>query len=256
MRSSILKLCRKRSKPTLKPHTHPHHHHGPAHTEHHFGSGEIVRDIVIGMSDGLTVPFALAAGITGAHASSRLVVIAGLAEIAAGSIAMGLGGFLAARTDAEHYANELLREQTEVRRVPEAERQEIYEILEPYGLEHHEISPIVNALERDPGKWVEFMMKYELGLEQPDPKRAYSSAATIAASYIAGGFVPLSPYMLANSAKIALFWSIILTAIALAVFGYFKGYFTGSNPILSALQTLLIGAAAAACAYGLASLFS
>lgn len=242
--------------PQLIRDTKHHHHHGPAHTEQHFGSGEIVRDIVIGMSDGLTVPFALAAGITGAHASSRLVVVAGLAEIAAGSIAMGLGGFLAARTDAEHYENELVREQTEIQRVPEAERQEIYEILEPYGLEHHEIKPIVQALERDPKQWVDFMMKYELGLETPDPKRAYSSAATIAASYIAGGFVPLLPYMLLRETRDALLWSVAMTAVALACFGYLKGYFTGSKPVRSAAQTLLIGAAAAACAYGLASLFS
>jgi vacuolar iron transporter family protein len=234
----------------------PHHHHGHPHTEHHFGSGEVVRDIVIGMSDGLTVPFALAAGIAGAHASSRLVVVAGLAEIAAGSIAMGLGGFLAARTDAEHYHNELAREQREVVEMPGAERAEIYDIMEPYGLEHHEIKPIVDALERDPKQWVDFMMKYELGLEEPDPKRAYSSAGTIAASYIAGGFVPLLPYILVREAKGALLWSVAMTAIALAVFGYFKGYFTGSRPVRSAAQTLMIGAIAAACAYGLASLFS
>ncbi len=240
----------------MPPPRHHHHHHGPPHTEHHFGSGELVRDIVIGMSDGLTVPFALAAGITGAHASSKLVVVAGLAEIAAGSIAMGLGGFLAARTDAEHYASELTRERQEVIDKPEAERQEIYEIMEPYGLEHHEIRPLVAALERDPKQWVDFMMKYELGLESPDPQRAYSSAGTIAASYIAGGFVPLLPYMLVHQAKNALGWSVTMTAIALTCFGYLKGYFTGSKPAKSAVQTLLIGAAAAACAYGLASLFS
>jgi vacuolar iron transporter family protein len=233
-----------------------HLHHGPPHTEHHFGASDLVRDIVIGMSDGLTVPFALAAGIAGAHAPARLVVVAGLAEIAAGSIAMGLGGFLAARTDAEHYANEKRREQREVVQMPEAERAEIYDILEPYGLSRTEIQPVVSALERDPKQWVEFMMKFELGLEEPDPKRAYSSAGTIAASYIAGGLVPLSPYMVAHEAHSALMASVIMTALALAVFGYLKGYFTGSRPVRSALQTLMIGAAAAGCAYGLASLFS
>jgi VIT1/CCC1 family predicted Fe2+/Mn2+ transporter len=208
------------------------------------------------MSDGLTVPFALAAGITGAHASSRLVVVAGLAEIAAGSIAMGLGGFLAARTDAEHYASELAREQLEVVEKPEAERQEIYDIFEPYGLTREETTPIVDALQKRPNEWVDFMMRYELGLEPPMPGRALSSAGTIAASYVAGGFVPLLPYMLAHEAQQALIWSICLTAIALACFGYLKGYFTGTRPLRSAWQTLLIGGVAAGCAYGLAHLFA
>jgi VIT1/CCC1 family predicted Fe2+/Mn2+ transporter len=208
------------------------------------------------MSDGLTVPFALAAGITGAHASSRLVVVAGLAEIAAGSIAMGLGGFLAARTDAEHYASELAREQLEVVEKPEAERQEIYDIFEPYGLTREETTPIVDALQKRPNEWVDFMMRYELGLEPPMPGRALFSAGTIAASYVAGGFVPLLPYMLAHEAQQALIWSICLTAIALACFGYLKGYFTGTRPLRSAWQTLLIGGVAAGCAYGLAHLFA
>jgi vacuolar iron transporter family protein len=232
-----------------QPHTHPH-------TEHHFGASDVVRDIVIGMSDGLTVPFALAAGITGAHAAARLVVVAGLAEIAAGSIAMGLGGYLAARTDAEHYANERIREEREIVEKPDAERAEIYEVFEPYGLEPQEIQPIVGALERNPKQWVDFMMRYELGLDEPDPHRALSSAGTIAASYIAGGFIPLLPYMLVTQTHRALLWSVLTTAIALACFGYLKGYFTGSRPLRSALQTLSIGAVAAACAFGLASLFS
>jgi vacuolar iron transporter family protein len=232
-----------------QPHTHPH-------TEHHFGASDVVRDIVIGMSDGLTVPFALAAGITGAHAASRIVVVAGLAEIAAGSIAMGLGGYLAARTDAEHYANERIREEREVIEKPDAERAEIYEVFEPYGMEAHEIQPIVSALERNPKHWVDFMMRYELGLDEPDPHRALSSAGTIAASYIGGGFIPLLPYMLVNGSHRALLWSVAMTAIALGCFGYLKGYFTGSRPLRSALQTLAIGAVAAGCAFGLASLFS
>ncbi len=228
----------------------------PHHVERHFGSGKLVRDIVIGMSDGLTVPFALAAGITGAHASSRLVVVAGLAEIAAGSIAMGLGGYLAARTDAEHYASEMERERREIVEMPAAERDEIFEVFNRYGLTREDTLPIVDALEKRPEQWVNFMMQFELGLEAPEPGRAVSSAITIAASYIAGGFVPLLPYMIVQNTRTALLWSVFLTAIALAVFGYLKGYFTGSGPLRGAIQTLLIGAAAAACAYGLARLFS
>jgi len=202
------------------------------------------------------VPFALAAGITGAHAPSRLVVIAGLAEIAAGSIAMGLGGFLAARTDAEHYASELKREQLEIVEKPEAERQEIYDIFSPYGLTEEETTPIVEALQKRPKEWVNFMMRYELGLEAPEPGRALSSGGTIAASYVAGGILPLLPYMLATQAHRALGWSVAVTAVALSCFGYLKGYFTGTRPVRSAWQTLLIGGVAAGCAYGLAHWFS
>lgn len=238
--------------------SHAHHPHGRAahHVEQHFGSGKIVRDIVIGMSDGLTVPFALAAGITGAHASSRLVVVAGLAEIVAGSIAMGLGGYLAARTDAEHYASEKERERREIAEMPGAEREEIFHVFDRYGLSREETVPIVDALEKRPQQWVNFMMQFELGLEEPERGRAVASAATIAASYIAGGFVPLLPYMLNHETRSALLWSMALTAVALAGFGYLKGYFTGAGPVRGAVQTLFIGAAAAACAYGLASLFS
>src|SRR6476659_1696642 len=168
------------------------------HVERHFTSSEIVRDVVIGMADGLTVPFALAAGLTGAVASSGIIVVAGLAEIAAGSIAMGLGGYLAARSDAEHYASERTREQIEVVQKPLDEVREVQEVFEEYGLSHDEIEPIIGAFKKHPEDWVDFMMRFELGLERPDPKRAPRSAATIAGSYIAGGFIPLLPYMLVH----------------------------------------------------------
>ncbi|HWS98580.1 MAG TPA: VIT1/CCC1 transporter family protein, partial [Candidatus Methylomirabilis sp.] len=206
------------------------------HTERHFTAGEVVRDVVIGMSDGLTVPFALAAGISGAIDNSRLVVVAGLAEIAAGSIAMGLGGYLAARSDAEHYASERLREEREVEEIPDEEAREVQNVFTDYGLTRAEAAPVVEALTKKPKEWVDFMMRFELGLEEPDPKRALQSALTIAGSYIAGGFIPLSPYMVFHSSRQALLWSALVTLAALGVFGYIKGRFTGSRPGRSALQ--------------------
>lgn len=224
------------------------------HVEKHFESSAIVRDIVIGMSDGLTVPFALAAGLTGAIAASRLVVVAGLAEIAAGSIAMGLGGYLAARGDADHYASELHREEREVVERTEDERREVIEILESYGISREHSRPIVDAFEKNPKKWVDWMMRFELGLEQPDPRRALQSAVTIAASYIAGGMIPLAPYMATAEAQTALLYSVGATVIALAVFGYGKGHFTGAPKLLSAVRTSIIGGLAASAAYGIARL--
>lgn len=225
------------------------------HVEHHFESSDTVRDVVIGMADGLTVPFALAAGLTGAVDATRLIVIAGLAEIAAGSIAMGLGGYLAARGDAEHYASERKREETEIVEKTDVERHEVLEILESYGLTHEESAPILAAFERSPKVWVDWMMRFELGLEEPDPKRAVRSAATIAASYIAGGLIPLAPYMFAARAATALPFSVAATFVALAIFGYVKGRFTGAPPVLSAVRTTVIGGLAAGAAYSIARLF-
>src|SRR5881409_996375 len=185
------------------------------HIEKHFTASERVRDVVIGMSDGLTVPFALAAGLTGAVSSTAVIVTAGLAEIAAGSIAMGLGGYLAARSDADHYAAERAREEREVNVVPEAEREEVAGIFRSYGLADAEIAPIVRAFEARPAAWVDFMMRFELGLETPDPKRARTSAFTIAGAYVAGGLVPLAPYMAVPQAHAALGWSVGLTLLAL-----------------------------------------
>jgi VIT1/CCC1 family predicted Fe2+/Mn2+ transporter len=226
------------------------------HLEHHFQSSASVRDIVIGMADGLTVPFALAAGLTGAIAASRLVVVAGLAEIAAGSIAMGLGGYLAARSDAEHYESERRREEREIVERVDDERHEVLEILESYGLTPAESGPILQAFEAKPKVWVDWMMRFELGLEEPDPGRAIKSAATIAASYVAGGLIPLAPYMLMPAAASALRLSVVATIAALAVFGYVKGRFTGAHPLLSAARTTVIGGLAAGAAYGIARLIS
>ena len=164
------------------------------HIEHHFTASDIVRDVVIGMSDGLTVPFALAAGLSGAKVGTSVVVLAGLAEIAAGSIAMGLGGFLAARTDQEHYQSELQREIREAREIPEEEAAEVSRVYQGWGLTDQQIQPIVAAISSDEKRWVDFMMRFELGLEEPDPKRAVRSATTIGVSYVAGGLIPLAPY--------------------------------------------------------------
>jgi vacuolar iron transporter family protein len=226
------------------------------HIEHHFQSSDTVRDVVIGMADGLTVPFALAAGLTGAVDASRLIVVAGLAEIAAGSIAMGLGGYLAARGDAEHYESERRREEREIVERVEDERHEVLEILESYGLTRAESGPILTAFEAKPKVWVDWMMRFELGLEEPDPKRAVRSAATIAASYIAGGLIPLAPYILAARASTALPYSVVATIAALAIFGFVKGRFTGQPPLLSAIRTTVIGGLAAGAAYTIARLIS
>ena len=226
------------------------------HIEKHFTSSEVVRDIVIGMSDGLTVPFALAAGLTGAIDNSSIIVIAGLAEISAGSIAMGLGGYLAAKSDNEHFETEKKREEKEVIEVPEIEEKEITDILSEYGLKEEESKPVVTALKRHPPAWVDFMMKFELGLEKPDPKRARNSALTIALSYIVGGFVPLSPYIFIHAAHSALIISVIMTIAALGIFGYIKGRFIGTFPFKNAIQTVITGGLAAGAAFLIARLIS
>lgn len=226
------------------------------HTERHFTAGDVVRDVVIGMSDGLTVPFALAAGLSGAVSSSALIITAGLAEIAAGSIAMGLGGYLAAKSDAEHYNREREREKQEIVQIPEEEMAEVATIFRSYGLTDEEAAPLVKALSKRPRAWVDFMMRYELGLEKPDPKRALTSALTIAGAYVAGGLIPLSPYILMSQAQTALWVSVLLTLAALLAFGYVKGHFTGTRPLRSALQTMLIGGLAAAAAFAIARAIS
>lgn len=226
------------------------------HVEKHFTASDVVRDIVIGMSDGLTVPFALAAGLSGAVSSTGIIITAGLAEIVAGSIAMGLGGYLAAKSDAEHYASERIREQTEVVEKPMQEKMEVMDVLQSYGLTAEESVPIVEALSQRPESWIDFMMRFELGLEKPDPGRALKSAITIAGAYIAGGFIPLGPYIPISNVRIALLFSVIVTIIALTVFGYVKGRFTGTSPIRSALKTVFIGGIAAAAAFILARAIS
>jgi VIT1/CCC1 family predicted Fe2+/Mn2+ transporter len=242
------------------------------HVESHFQSSESVRDVVIGLSDGLTVPFALAAGLSGAVSSAHIIVLAGLAEIAAGSIAMGLGGYLAARGDAEHYASELRREQDEVIHRPDDEAEEIYQIFDQYSVPRTAAAPVLAALQQNHPAYVDFMMRFELGLEKPEPGRAHRSALTIAASYIAGGLVPLLPYMLVRGPHLmdgdvlvsalipttaaALKLSVVITLLALALFGALKGRLVGTGALRSGLQTTLIGGAAAAAAYGLAHLLN
>ncbi len=226
------------------------------HTEQHFTSSEVVRDIVIGMSDGLTVPFALAAGLTGAVHTSNIIVVAGLAEIAAGSIAMGLGGYLAAKSDAEHYASERRREEWEVIHRNEDEVHEVHAVFSEYGLTDAEIEPVVRAFQNNHQAWVDWMMRFELGLEEPDPKRAVSSATTIALSYIAGGLVPLTPYMIWREPSTGFAMSVASTLIALFIFGFIKGRFTGAPRFKSALRTTIIGGLAAGVAYLIAKAVS
>jgi VIT1/CCC1 family predicted Fe2+/Mn2+ transporter len=228
----------------------PHSH------EDHFTAPEAVRDVVIGMSDGLTVPFALAAGLSGAIAQTSIVITAGLAEIAAGAIAMGLGGYLAARGDAEHYASELTREYREVAVVPEKEAEEVAEVFAGYGVTTEESAAVIASFRRRPDDWVRFMMRFELGLEEPHPGRAMRSAVTIAASYVVGGVIPLSAYFATSDVTTGLHWSIGITLTALAVFGWIKGRFTGASRIRSAMQTLVVGGVAAAAAFELAKLVS
>ena len=222
------------------------------HAEKHFQASETVRDVVIGMSDGLTVPFALAAGLSGTVSQTGIVVIAGLAEIAAGSIAMGLGGYLAARTDRDHYLSEREREYRETVELPDRETEEVAEVFRGYGLSDQEMAPVVKAICADQHRWVDFMMRFELGFEEPDPKRARNSAVMIAISYIVGGLVPLGPYMLINDLNTALKVSMAVTLAALFVFGFVKGRLTGISPWRGGLQTVCIGGLASAAAFGLA----
>ncbi len=226
------------------------------HHEHHLKSSDTIRDIVIGMSDGLTVPFALAAGLSGTVPSSSIVVIAGIAEIVAGSIAMGLGGFLAGRTEADHYKSELQREYDEVERVPEQEKAEVKEVFAEFGLSPALQDQIANEMAKDKDKWVDFMMRYELGLEKPQANRATQSAITIGISYIIGGAIPLSPYFFIHESQTALYYSCAITMVCLFVFGYFKSKVTGQPAFTGALKVLVIGALAAAAAFFMAKLIN
>lgn len=232
--------------------THLHHDHD--HVESHLKSSAMLTDIVIGMSDGLTVPFALAAGLSGAVSSSNIIVIAGIAEICAGSIAMGLGGYLAGKTEQDHYASEQKREYYEVEHLRHREIEETKEFFANIGLSAELQERATAEIAEDKDRWVDFMMKYELGLEKPDPKRASKSAMNIGFSYIAGGIIPLSPYFFIDTATEALKLSAVVTLLCLFVFGFFKSKVTGINPWLGALRVMLIGAMAAAAAFGVAKL--
>ncbi len=222
------------------------------HTESHFKSSDLVTDIVIGMSDGLTVPFALAAGLSGAVATTGVIVVAGIAEVVAGSIAMGLGGYLAGKTEVDHYNSELKREEWEVDNLPDKEKEEVREIFAEMGMSEATQELIVNEMSKDKAKWVDFMMRYELGLEKPDPKRARNSALNIGLSYIVGGLVPLSPYFFVQSPINGLQYSCVITVICLFVFGYFKAKVTGQNVWQGAIRVALIGSVAAAAAFFIA----
>ena len=226
------------------------------HDEEHFQSSEVVKDIVIGMADGLTVPFALAAGLSGVLASNTIVITAGIAEIIAGSIAMGLGGYLAGKTEEDHYAAELRREYDEVVRVPEREKQEIRDILSDYGITKNTQDVVADELSLNHDKWVQFMMRFELGLEAPKADRAKKSAANIALSYVVGGFIPLSAYFFTDHPKDGLLISAIVTLLALFIFGYFKSKVTDQPPIQGAIRTMMVGALAAGAAYFIARLIS
>jgi len=227
-----------------------------SHGEKHFEASDTVRDVVIGMADGLTVPFALAAGLSGTVHSTEIVVIAGLAEIAAGSIAMGLGGYLAARTDRDHYLSEREREFRETVELPEKETEEVADVFRGYGMPEADLAPVVKAICSDQKRWVDFMMRFELGFEEPDPRRARNSAATIAVSYVLGGLVPLAPYILVSDLYRALSFSVGVTLVALFIFGYVKGKLTGISPLRGGLQTVIIGGLASAAAFGLAKAIS
>lgn len=224
------------------------------HHEDHLQSSDMLTDIVIGMSDGLTVPFALAAGLSGAVDSTSIIIVAGIAEIAAGSIAMGLGGFLAGKTEQDHYSSELKKEYWEVDHLPEKEKEEVREFFETLGLSKEVQNKAVEELTKDKDRWVEFMMKYELGLDKPDPKRAGRSAFNIGVSYIVGGMVPLSPYFFVSDSVDGLKISAVITLICLFIFGFFKSKITGVHPVTGGLKVMLIGAMAAAAAFGIAKL--
>jgi predicted membrane protein (TIGR00267 family) len=226
------------------------------HHEHHLKSSDTIRDIVIGMSDGLTVPFALAAGLSGAVNSSGIVVTAGIAEIVAGSIAMGLGGFLAGKTEADHYKSELQREYDEVERVPEQEKQEVMEVFAEFGLSEKLQAEVAGEMAKDKDKWVDFMMRYELGLEKPQENRARQSAITIGASYIVGGIIPLSPYFFIADSHNALYYSCAITVICLFIFGFFKSKVTGQPAFAGALKVLVTGALAASAAFVMAKIIN
>lgn len=226
------------------------------HLEKHVTSSETLRDIVIGMSDGLTVPFALAAGLTGAVSTTAIIVTAGVAEIVAGAIAMALGGYLAAKTAIEHYQSEYDRESKEIEQVPHIEAEEVADILQEFGVADEQIPVVTSAIQANPKKWVDFMMRFELGLEKPNPRRLIYSPLTIGLAYIFGGLIPLFPYMVESIVSEALMFSVVVTLAALFIFGGIKGYFTGRKIVRSGLQTLFIGAIAAAAAFTIAKLIS
>jgi vacuolar iron transporter family protein len=224
--------------------------------ERHGAGTQTIRDLVLGMADGLTVPFALAAGVTGVVAASGIVVTAGLAEIVAGAISMGLGGYLAARSEMAHYAKEYAREIRETEEIPNEEKAEVAQILQGYGVREPILARVVNEITSDREQWVQFMMRNELGLERPDEHAGPRSAALVGGGYVLGGIFPLAPYVFIANAHEALYWSILCTSIALLAFGAVRARVLATPLLMGALQTWFIGALAAGAAYGLARLVS
>ena len=225
------------------------------HLEEHMQSSDILTDIVIGMSDGLTVPFALAAGLSGAVGDHvNLIWIAGIAEVAAGSIAMGLGGYLAGKTEIDHYNSELKKEYWELEHKREREIQEVRDVFLGWGLTKETTEEATQEIIKDDKRWVEFMMKFELGLEEPDPKRARKSAFNIGVSYVVGGIVPLMPYFFVSNSIDGLKISAVITLVCLYIFGFFKSKMTGINPWWGGVKVMFIGAIAAAAAFSIAKL--
>ena len=226
------------------------------HQEGHLKQPTVLKDIIIGLSDGITVPFALTAGISGAGISNHIIITAGIAEICAGAIAMGLGGYLAGKTEEDHYYHEMHREFSEIKTVPEVEKQEVRDALAYYGLSKDIQDKAADELSKNEKQWVEFMMHNELRLEEPEAGRAMSSARNIALSYIVGGTIPLLGYVFTDLPQTGLRDSSIFTILCLLLFGYFKSRLTGQNPFIGALKTTGIGILAAASAFSIAFWFN
>ncbi|HUY69758.1 MAG TPA: VIT1/CCC1 transporter family protein [Candidatus Tyrphobacter sp.] len=226
----------------------------PKHHEPHSKSNSFIHDVILGMADGITVPFAIAGGLALAAASTNLVITGGFVEIVAGSISMGLGGYLAAQNEADHYETERRREETEVEEKPEAEKEEVRDVLSSYGLSAKEGATLAEAMAKRKKSWIDFMMRFELGLEAPNKGMALKSAATIAAAYVVGGVIPLSPYLFISPTSLALRFSIFATLVSLIVFGYLRGKFAMRKPIRGLIQTVIVGSLAAGAAFVLARL--
>jgi len=224
--------------------------------EQHFQSSAVVRDFIIGISDGLTVPFALAAGLSGAVEQTSIIITAGLAEIAAGSIAMGLGGYLAGSTEIEHYESEERREYEEIEKLHEMEIRETKEIFSRYGLTDDLQEKVAREMAKRPQQWVDFMMRFELGLERPDKNRARQSALVIGFSYVLGGLIPLSAYFFTNTPRQGLTYSCVITFCCLIIFGLVKSKLTGQPLFKGALHVTVVGALAAGAAFVLAKLIT
>jgi VIT1/CCC1 family predicted Fe2+/Mn2+ transporter len=220
--------------------------------EKHNKNTNLVKDIIIGMSDGLTVPFALTAGLSGVLNTNHLIIVSGLAEITAGCISMGLGGFLAGQSETEHYDTELKREYDEIEKVPLTELKEVEDIFSEMGVEKSLSKQVALQVSRDKNHWADLMMKLELKMERPSKNQAAITAGTIALSYLAGGFIPLFPYIIFDNSKTGFNVSCVVTTMALIAFGYFKSKMTGQPPLKGTIKVTITGIIAAAAAFLLA----